>query len=496
MKRADGVELAPPSQPEWPADTAPGTTARPGFPLEAFPEWLGVYVNDVALSLQVPVDMPAAFALGHLALAAARVGDINPWADHHEPLNLFVALVAPPGGKKSACIKHFSSVVDAFEQDLQQRMGPEVRATELELERLTGELEQAKREGDWAKASELTEQVANAPRPAMPRLSTADTTAQALASLLAEQTCMAVVSAEPTFIPTVMGRWANGKSTTELDVFLQGHAGDTIKVDRRGRPPERVEAPRLTLAVALQPEALRSFTTSETAGRGLLARFLYVVSPDVRGTGRLSAARPIPRDHRHAFERGLRALLEAPKLNVPLALDSQASALWERFHDDFEARIAPGGDLRDLHGWAEKYRGHVARIAGALHLADGRGASKVDLDTLRRAILVGEWLEGHALEAFSMMNLRADVFEASQILEVVRGEEYLEVTRRDLHQKLKVRNAFKKVKDLERGLALLVKRGLLRPMVPAPKPGRPSTTYQVNPRVHSEGFEGVSGGGK
>lgn len=465
------------------------------FPLEALPEWLGSYVASVSQSLQVPRDMPGAFALGVMATAAARIGSVRPYGDHVEPLNLFVALVAPPGMKKSACESALFGPVRRFERALVKETEPQRFEAAMERGRLAKALKEAQDAGDVKQAQDLSSQLSSAPRAEEPQLMASDVTAQKLGSLLAEHRCMAIVSAEPSIIPTMMGRWGGGKVSSELDVFLQGHAGDAIRVDRIGRPSEFVDEPRLTLAIGLQPEALRSLSSSETAGRGLLARFLYVLPPDVRGMARLKNSSPVPPGHRLEFEKGVRRMLEAQALAEPIRFSAAAMSLWERFFDDFELRLAPGGDMRELHGWGEKFRGQVARIAGGLHLAEGSGGAPLELDTLQRAILLGDWLEGHALRAFGLMNLRADVREANEILEVIIREEWPSFSRRQLHQHLKDRHRFKKSSDLERGLrALLVASWLTTRADPKGKCGRPSVVFDVNDMVHSEGFEGVSGG--
>lgn len=463
------------------------------FPLEALPEWLGSYVASVAQSFQVPMDMPGAFALGVMATAAARIGSVRPFGDHIEPLNLFVALVAPPGMRKSACENALFRPVRAFERELVKQTEPQRFEAAMERGRLEKALKEAKDAGDVKQAQELATQLSSSPSGTVPQLIASDVTAQKLGSLLAEHRCMAIVSAEPSIIPTMMGRWGGGKVSSELDVFLQGHAGDAIRVDRLGRPSEFVEDPRLTLAIGLQPESLRSLSSSETAGRGLLARFLYVLPPDVRGKARLRESRAIPAGHRRDFEAGVRRMLEAQELAEPIPFTSAAVDLWERFVDDFELRLAPGGDMRELHGWGEKFRGQVARIAGGLHLADGSSAAPLEHDTLQRAILMGEWLEGNALQAFGLMNLRADVRDANAILEVARREELSWVSKRSLHQHLKDRTGFKKSSSLNRGLERLVASGWFTPRA-RESGGRPSPGFDVHPEVHSEGFEGVSGG--
>ena len=59
-------------------------------------------------------------------------------------------------------------------------------------------------------------------------------------------------------------------------VFLRGHAGDDLRVDRVNRPPEHVERPALTMAVVVQPEVIAGLASKPGfRGRGLLGRILF-----------------------------------------------------------------------------------------------------------------------------------------------------------------------------------------------------------------------------
>ena len=205
--------------------------AGPEFPLESLPEWLGVYVADVAASLQVPRSMAAVFALGALSTAGAGKAKANPDGDWVEPLNLFLALVAPPGAKKSAVASAFTRSLVAFERELQEQAAPDLRRRRAERHCLETEIAKAKKAADLTRLEELEEQMDAVPISVAPQLIADDITAQKLAMLLAQHGRMAVVSAEPSIFPTLLGRWSSGRGETELDVFLKGHAGDLLRVD-------------------------------------------------------------------------------------------------------------------------------------------------------------------------------------------------------------------------------------------------------------------------
>ena len=84
-----------------------------------------------------------------------------------------------------------------------------------------------------------------------------DVTPEAVASLLAE--CggsIAVVSAEGGVFDIIAGRYSG--NIPNMDVWLKGHSGDMIRVDRKGRPPEYIRKPAMTLGLMIQPDVLKS----------------------------------------------------------------------------------------------------------------------------------------------------------------------------------------------------------------------------------------------
>jgi replicative DNA helicase len=84
-------------------------------------------------------------------------------------------------------------------------------------------------------------------------------------------------------------------------VFLKGHAGDTLRVDRMGRD-EYVKSPALTLGLAVQPEVIRGLAQKQGfRGRGLLGRIIYA-PPPVNLLGRRNMnPPPVPDDVRQAY---------------------------------------------------------------------------------------------------------------------------------------------------------------------------------------------------
>ena len=358
-------------------------------------------------------------------------------------------------------------------------------------------------------AGELAQKLAEAEIPRAVRLLADDTTPERLEILLAENGGrMGVLSAEGGVFDIMAGRYAGKGRSGNFEVFLKGHAGDDLRVDRVGRPPVFIRRPALTLGLAVQPEVIRSLgAIPGSRGRGLLGRFLYAMPPSIVGR-RVVDPPPVPQAVRQAYRAKMKALLELsagtdqqgepagkdqegePAERV-LTLAEPAYSCWLEFAAWVEPRLADFGPLADMADWAGKLPGAVARLAGLLHLADRAGESApwgtpIPADTMARAIRIGRYLIPHARAAFDMMGLDPLVADARYVLAWVRrraaGPVGFEFTKRDAFEGTKGR--FKQVTDLELALGLLEKHHYIRMLPAEPRPGRgrpPSPTYEVNP---------------
>jgi replicative DNA helicase len=127
---------------------------------------------------------------------------------------------------------------------------------------------------------------------------------------------------------------------------LKGHAGDLLKVDRRGRSPEYVERPCLTIGLTVQPEVLRGLADRPGfRGRGLLARFLYALPASLVGH-RQPGAPPVSDAVAHCYTLELQSLAaslttatgDEPTL---LTLDAPAGELLLEFESDWNPGWPP-----------------------------------------------------------------------------------------------------------------------------------------------------------
>jgi hypothetical protein len=326
----------------------------PAFPVAGLPGWIQSFVLAEAEATQTPVDMAAIFALAALATVVAGHVQIEPVAGWLEGLNLFVAVAMEPGSRKSAVHRDIIGPIVAYERVLVEQAQPDI-AEQASIRRIA-EASLAKAEKAAAGAKDRVERLALEEEarqlssaldrldvPAPPRMFTADVTSEKLASLLHENGGrMAVLSAEGGIFDIMAGRYSSG--IPNIDVYLCGHAGDPIRVDRRGRPPEFVDRPALTIGLAVQPYILaKAAHVTDFAGRGLLARFLYSIPSGNVGYRRTDAP-PVREAIRGLYDTTLRALaasFDHFAEPVTLHLGIEASALfaaWRRRSSPADAR--------------------------------------------------------------------------------------------------------------------------------------------------------------
>jgi replicative DNA helicase len=476
----------------------------PAFPVDVLPGWVGEYVAAVATATQTPPDLGGMLALAVLATIAAGAVEIQPRPGWQEPLCLFVAVGMDAGARKSGVFTSLTRPLADFERDQATAALPAIteQATLRRIaEQAAVHAEQAaskaspdQAQDKQAEAIARAAEAANLTVPPVPRWLVDDATPEALAGLLATYGRIALLSPEGDVFDQMAGRY-NQQAGPNLGVYLKGHAGDLLKVDRRGRPPEYVDRPCLTIGLTVQPDVLRGLADRPGfRGRGLLARFLYALPPSLVGH-RQAGAPPVPAPLADRYAVELQTF--AASLTTPaslagdgptvLTLEPHAGELLLEFERALEPRLAAGpGDLAHLAGWAAKLTGTTCRIAALLHLAshlrDG-WARPINGDTLAGAIRLASYLTDHALAVFDLMGADPRIDDARWLLDWINRTGHQQFTRRDAHQA--GRGRFRKASDLDSPLALLEEHGYLRRAETDqanPRGGRPaSPRFRVNP---------------
>ncbi|AGL21468.1 DUF3987 domain-containing protein [Actinoplanes sp. N902-109] len=467
------LNAAPASPWPTPIPLSARNAPRP-FPVKALPAPIADMVGAVAEFTQTPVDLAGCIALAALSTAAGGRAEVEVRGSWREPANLFTVVVLPPGSRKSAVFAALIRPLLAAEGALIERTRPAVIEAELALRVAAKAADRAANAA--AAASELSARdrlLADAAAAAMtaeaitvpplPRLVADDVTSEQAASLLAEQGGrLSVLSPEGGIFATLAGRYSGAPN---LEVFLKGHAGDMLRVDRRSRPAEHVDRPALTLGLAVQPEVLRDIAQMPGfRGKGLLARILFAIPENTVGRRRVGAD-PVPGSVASTYAESLSALVlgladrREPSI---LKLTPDASQRMLAIEREVEPRLAPAGSWAHIVDWGSKYAGAVARIASLLHLAEHllNGLDRpIEAITLDQAAEIGEYFADHALTAFDDMGADPLIDDARHVLGWIERTHSEQFTKRDLFTALS-RGKFRKAADLDPVLNLLLRTAI------------------------------------
>jgi hypothetical protein len=483
------------------SDPGSGALSLSAFPVEALPRDVGSWVRAISEEAQTPVDLAAMAALS--VLGAAGMGraiiDCGRWDE--ESCGLYLICAVPSGERKSAILREATKPLRTIERERAKEGEPVIRELRSDREvldqrkrRLTKEAghEQnaTKRRKAEAELKAVDEKLDDLGEAVPYRLLADDATPEALGHLLAQHGSIAIVAAESALLDNLSGRYSDG--APNLHVVCNAYAGEPTVIDRRGRDPERLDRPLLSVGLMVQPHVLASLIGNKTArAQGLVARFAYSMPTTAIGERDVDAPRA-PAGVHDAWAACVRRLAGADKTDtkagsvssvsapeaVRITLTDDAAAQLREVRVDQERRLGDAGDLRPVADWAARHPGRVVRIAGLLHLAEHPITTPINGAVMANAICIGDYLLDHGLAALTGPD--EETRKAAHWLER-RGE--ATVSERDLQRGPKgSRGTAQEASDLA---ASLVWCGVLRPALDTPprKPGRPpSATYEVHPK--------------
>lgn len=503
-----------PAEPEpWPEPVPfDAPILLPDFPVEALPPELGDFASEVAQTVQVPVDLPAALVLAVASATVARRYVVAVGETHEEPTNIYVVGAMTPGTRKSETFRRSLAPLEEIEEERSRAAAPDIKraqarrdVAEARMKELKSQIAKAKKGTGDAQRIELEELAANLPEvPAEPKEIVSDETAEHLTTTLARQGGrIAMFDADSGLFEILAGRYS---AAPNFEVYLKAHAGDTIRVGRTTRDGDFVKRPALTMGVCVQPDVVAGCAgTPGFRGRGLLGRILWTVPADTVGS-RVYANRPLSAVAAATYRETIRTTYGLPSAGEDrphrLLLTGKALAEWTAFANRIEAEQREGERLAGIRDWASKAAGAAARIAGVFHVIRYRTCRpaapwelEIDPDTVAAANAIVDYFTEHALAAYALMEVDERVALARRLLRWIervipnpgifkprgpKGE--IGFTLRDCHRH---HRAVGRPEDLLPGLDLLEGRGFLRrlpPPEPRNGPGRPpSPVFLVSP---------------
>lgn len=469
---------------EWP-ELVPLDDASqlPSWPTHVLPEPLREMVEAVSVATQTPPEMAALLGIAVLAAVTHPDTEIEVKQGWREAVAVWAAVAMPPAERKSAVLQLMTDPLKNLEKDRAIAARKTQITHDAKTKILKSQLRKLEKACEIEAAQTAALDLANHEdeRPVSPRYYVDDCTPEQLAHVMKEQggRC-AVLTAEAGIFGLLAGRY---QTAPNLDLYLKGHAGESVRIDRRSHDPIMIERAVLSMGLAIQTSVIEGLAGSpEFRGRGLLARFLYSF-PVSKVGHREIAPPPVSRETKEKWAKCVRRVSDRPQ--AVLKLDAQSLASMEQFRAELEPRLGHDGDLNVIGDWAGKLPGAIAKVAGIFALAAGNIVNSVNM-SLENQFEISIYLIEHAKHALGLMGLAPEVAGARTLLRWIRRTNQREFSIRDAQR---ANSKFQKATDLEGPLNVLIERGYIREVQTpdnhaTPRRGRPSSQrFEVSPRI-------------
>jgi len=485
------VEPATDPDEPWPEPLPLQEHDRPAFPLHIFPDWITNQARQAATEMQLTPDLAAQLAITALSIISAgrvKIKVRGPWV---EGTNTYLVTALPPSAGKSPTFSMMLGAVEQWEERLSEDGEKKAEDRELDRRHLEKLRDEALKKGEISQAKMHGDDLRDIPAIHSPRLLADDATPEKLVDLLHQQNGrLALVSTEGGLFGMMTGRYSD---KANLDVYLGAWSGDTLRIDRVGRGTLVVRRPRLSIGLTVQPDVIAAVgKNKELVGRGLTARFMYVIPADTVGSRSKSRDSTYDDTTAELYARHIIKIAEGlPEIGAEEAQLELSPASVRRFsawQDQREALLGPFGQLRYMAEWIAKCDSTTTRLAGLLHIADGTDSNVIDVATLERAIEVGDYWTEHAKAAFDIMGASDDIGHARYIHAWLKTRANGEtITFREIHRNGAIRRV-ETPADLVPAIDILVEHGLLRQrfdggLIGQIGRGKPSPEFDLHPSL-------------
>jgi hypothetical protein len=467
-------------------DLADSDDDRPKFPLGALPKEVGEFCASVAKSTETNIEMSATVCLGTLAALLQIKHFVRVKPGYRENLSLYTIIAADSGERKSAVFSNVVKPARDVVREYNKSNEAEFSDSEIELKSLKDradflEKSIAALSRDAPKRKELLKElkmlkldVKNFEETKNLEIFSDDITVEKASDLLINNGALAIASAESGFFGNL-----RRYDSANIDPFLKGYSGDSLIVQRIGRPGGEVDNPRISMILAAQPIIVKQmFADAEFHQRGLCARFLIAFCGSTLSQMTFNAD-PVPESAVKAWKDDLHRILTEED-DEEISLSAEACEVYREFGIYSYSQLGKSGALAGIKFWVSKLPGQMLRIAGVIHCCENKFPSKTEIskDTMLSARAIAEYYLKNALRAScgddDSNSNNERIF--NQILMVKSTSPNGEVNKRHLARKFHIDN-----NELQNALDDLVEHGYICVTEKKNKTGRNSTIILVNP---------------
>jgi hypothetical protein len=497
-------------QTDWPE---PKPLPRGLAPVDSFspdflPDSLRPWVLDISDRLQCPCDFVATAALVSLGAVVGRRIGIRPQrkTDWTETPNLWGCFIGKPGMLKSPAMLaalapiHRLEAEASKENEIAQKAYEEGICAYKIKEQVALMLAKKELKKAGNKVEDFKFQPGEKPEEPLPtRYRTNDSSYEAIGELLIANPGGILLERDE--LVSLLQHLDREDQAVARGFYLSAWSGMApYTFDRIVRGHRHIEGACISVLGNTQParigEYIRRANYGGAGGDGLVQRFSFMVWPDTPSEWRNVDEYPNPKAREAAwqvFERVAKIDFNAalkfgaekgPFDKVPaLRFDEGAQSDFLDWRTGLERQLRSGELSPAFEGHLAKYRKLVPALALMNHLAD-RGEGPVSQRALLKALATAHYLETHARRIYGSAD-EAELAAAKAILKHIGAGDLQDgFTARDIHQR-----GWSHLTEREQvgaGLGLLSDLDYLAASTPvAGKPGRPKTTYTINPRLRA-----------
>lgn len=368
------------------------------FPVDALPTVFKDFAVHAAMAIQCPVDYIACSLLATVSVLMGGKRRIQ--LDHEwvQQGNLWIAIVGTPSAKKSPAMEKTGVCLRQIEQQLYSQYENELKFYESDLRKYEVDLKQ------WQK-----EQSGNPPlkpqKPVLKRLSTSDSTVEALGELLAANPHgLALICDELSSWMRSMNQYKGGRGA-DRSHYLSMWSNAQITIDRKNKEPILVNSPYLTILGGIQPDVLLELSNNGVED-GMKERFLF--SCPKPNTEPPKTGVKIPDEVQKALKEALEKIYQTRTVQeVTIALSVEAQDEFLKARQEWHQKQQSDGFPSEMEAYYVKMVSYLGRLALVLHEMqrpiNSQDCNVIDKTTMQHAKALTDYFLYHAAIALGMV---------------------------------------------------------------------------------------------
>ena len=392
------------------------------FPVNSLPPVLKNFALAVSESIQCPVDYLGSAMLAVLSVLIGKGVKVRLEPEWTQAANLWVALVGEPASKKSPALTKALKPL----QQIEERLHREYNEKMKHFKEQEAAFKESKQDGS-GEGPPIP--------PVRKRLTTSDSTVEAIADLLASNPSgIGMFTDELASWIQGMCQYKGGKGSDRAQ-FLSMWNNAPLTVDRKNKEPLIVPESFLSVLGTIQPSVLGRI--SEGNGEdGFKERLLYSHPKPLNQPPRV--AQPVEPALHNDYKELCDRIYSGRSFLYEVSLSSDAQARYLEIKQEWYYRTKAPDFPQEMAAYYSKMESYLGRFALILHqvkrLTDGKTGTELEVSTMNEAFELAEYFLNHAEKAFGLLRQTQEERYILGILNWANRNGKLEVNARECQQ--------------------------------------------------------------